>query len=169
MFLGQQLCDERFWLWPHLHLGQTHCGAPHAPRSRQPRGQLSAATPLRPQWGPGPPSHSTADSTFWSELMHVDLLFGFWSVSVLASSGIDYDIKIWSPLEASPSFNRALAHEVRTLSVRELWSFRGEGSILSHLSCQGHMQTRRIRKPQLHWIEVYLWWLNIHTFKNVLA
>lgn len=38
----------------------------------------------------------------------------FYSVSVLASSGIDYDIKIWSPLEASPSFNRALAHEVRT-------------------------------------------------------
>uniref|UniRef100_A0A674PKQ3 Ddb1 and cul4 associated factor 6 n=1 Tax=Takifugu rubripes TaxID=31033 RepID=A0A674PKQ3_TAKRU len=33
---------------------------------------------------------------------------------ILASSGIDYDIKIWSPLEASPSFNRALAHEVIT-------------------------------------------------------
>lgn len=32
--------------------------------------------------------------------------------SVLASSGIDYDIKIWSPLEASPSFNRVLANEV---------------------------------------------------------
>ncbi len=36
----------------------------------------------------------------------------FWFVSVLASSGIDYDIKIWSPLEESPSFNRVLANEV---------------------------------------------------------
>ncbi|XP_071333120.1 DDB1- and CUL4-associated factor 6 isoform X4 [Trachinotus anak] len=33
---------------------------------------------------------------------------------ILASSGIDYDIKIWSPLEASPSFNRVLADEVIT-------------------------------------------------------
>lgn len=31
---------------------------------------------------------------------------------ILASSGIDYDIKIWSPLEESPSFNRVLADEV---------------------------------------------------------
>ncbi|XP_053090222.1 DDB1- and CUL4-associated factor 6 isoform X6 [Pangasianodon hypophthalmus] len=31
---------------------------------------------------------------------------------ILASSGIDYDIKIWSPLEQSPSFNRDLADEV---------------------------------------------------------
>ncbi|XP_077472676.1 DDB1- and CUL4-associated factor 6 isoform X2 [Stigmatopora argus] len=31
---------------------------------------------------------------------------------VLASSGIDYDIKIWSPREESPSFNRLLADEV---------------------------------------------------------
>ncbi|GAA6229111.1 DDB1- and CUL4-associated factor 6 isoform X6 [Lates japonicus] len=33
---------------------------------------------------------------------------------ILASSGIDYDIKIWSPLEVSPSFNRVLADEVIT-------------------------------------------------------
>ncbi|KAL6100994.1 dcaf6 [Pungitius sinensis] len=33
---------------------------------------------------------------------------------ILASSGIDYDIKIWSPLEQSASFNRALANEVIT-------------------------------------------------------
>ncbi|KAE8299174.1 DDB1- and CUL4-associated factor 6 Androgen receptor complex-associated protein [Larimichthys crocea] len=33
---------------------------------------------------------------------------------ILASSGIDYDIKIWSPLEESPSFNRVLANEVIT-------------------------------------------------------
>ncbi|KAL7881542.1 hypothetical protein AOLI_G00083900 [Acnodon oligacanthus] len=31
---------------------------------------------------------------------------------ILASSGIDYDIKLWSPLEQSPSFNRDLADEV---------------------------------------------------------
>lgn len=34
---------------------------------------------------------------------------------VLASSGIDYDIKIWSPLEESRIFNRKLADEVRYL------------------------------------------------------
>ncbi|XP_061091752.1 DDB1- and CUL4-associated factor 6-like isoform X2 [Conger conger] len=33
---------------------------------------------------------------------------------ILASSGIDYNIKIWSPLEQSPSFNRVLADEVIT-------------------------------------------------------
>ncbi|XP_077392282.1 DDB1- and CUL4-associated factor 6 isoform X2 [Festucalex cinctus] len=33
---------------------------------------------------------------------------------ILASSGIDYDIKIWSPLEQSPSFNSVLAGEVIT-------------------------------------------------------
>uniref|UniRef100_A0A803VVH1 DDB1 and CUL4 associated factor 6 n=1 Tax=Ficedula albicollis TaxID=59894 RepID=A0A803VVH1_FICAL len=33
---------------------------------------------------------------------------------VLASSGIDYDIKIWSPLEESKIFNRKLADEVIT-------------------------------------------------------
>ncbi|XP_035860121.1 DDB1- and CUL4-associated factor 6 isoform X5 [Sander lucioperca] len=33
---------------------------------------------------------------------------------ILASSGIDYDIKIWSPLEQSASFNRVLANEVIT-------------------------------------------------------
>ncbi|XP_051563828.1 DDB1- and CUL4-associated factor 6-like isoform X3 [Myxocyprinus asiaticus] len=31
---------------------------------------------------------------------------------ILASSGIDYDIKLWSPLEQSPSFNKGLAEEV---------------------------------------------------------
>ncbi|KAJ3592003.1 hypothetical protein NHX12_007133 [Muraenolepis orangiensis] len=33
---------------------------------------------------------------------------------IMASSGIDYDIKIWSPLEQTPSFNRVLADEVIT-------------------------------------------------------
>lgn len=42
-----------------------------------------------------------------------------WSFSVLASSGIDYDIKVWSPLEQSPSFNRVLADEVWL--VKDAW------------------------------------------------
>lgn len=72
-------------------------------------------TPVRPR----PPSH---DTTGWNFLVRKDagdVLFVFWSVAVLASSGIDYDIKIWSPLEASPSFNRGLAHEVRALCPSE--------------------------------------------------
>jgi len=36
---------------------------------------------------------------------------------ILASSGIDYDIKIWSPLEESRIFNRKLADEVRFLFI----------------------------------------------------
>lgn len=67
---------------------------------------------------PYDPSEAPAALThwiLWSERMQVDTLFVLWSVSVLASSGIDYDIKIWSPLEASPSFNRTLAHEVRAV------------------------------------------------------
>ncbi|KAF3843455.1 hypothetical protein F7725_002304 [Dissostichus mawsoni] len=60
----------RLRLRPHLHLGPTHRGAPHAAGGRQPR--------------------------------------------VLASSGIDYDIKIWSPREQAASFNRILANEVIT-------------------------------------------------------
>lgn len=38
----------------------------------------------------------------------------YYLLTVLASSGIDYDIKIWSPLEESRIFNRKLADEVRT-------------------------------------------------------
>lgn len=41
-----------------------------------------------------------------------------YSCPVLASSGIDYNIKIWSPLEQSPSFNRVLADEVRQLRLQ---------------------------------------------------
>lgn len=33
-------------------------------------------------------------------------------VLVLASSGIDYDIKIWSPLDESPNFQEEVANEV---------------------------------------------------------
>lgn len=43
----------------------------------------------------------------------LDLIICFFAV--LASSGIDYDIKLWSPLEQSPSFNRVLADEVWTM------------------------------------------------------
>ncbi|XP_054568305.1 DDB1- and CUL4-associated factor 6 isoform X4 [Eptesicus fuscus] len=38
---------------------------------------------------------------------------------ILASSGIDYDIKIWSPLEESRIFNRKLADEVRKSVLRK--------------------------------------------------
>lgn len=38
------------------------------------------------------------------------------SFLVLASSGIDYDVKIWSPLEESRIFNRKLADEVSRVS-----------------------------------------------------
>ena len=118
VFLGQQFCDERLRLRPHLHLGQTHRRAPHAARSRQPRGQLPAAAPLRPQWV-SVRLHSAAQTT---RRYALTLLCIFCSVTVLASSGIDYDIKIWSPLEASPSFNRVLASEVRL--KRDQWMDR---------------------------------------------
>lgn len=114
MFLGQQLCDEWFRLRPHLHLGQTHRRAPHATWSRQPRGQLPAAAPLRPQWVP---RMSRLNPDDVSSLVDIALISCF--VSVLASSGIDYDIKIWSPLEASPSFNRVLAEEVESTHRKE--------------------------------------------------
>lgn len=39
----------------------------------------------------------------------------FYFFKVLASSGIDYDIKLWSPLEQSASFNGVLAEEVWTI------------------------------------------------------
>lgn len=32
---------------------------------------------------------------------------------VLASSGIDYDIKLWMPLEENPHFEEEIAAEVR--------------------------------------------------------
>uniref|UniRef100_A0A671RY28 Ddb1 and cul4 associated factor 6 n=1 Tax=Sinocyclocheilus anshuiensis TaxID=1608454 RepID=A0A671RY28_9TELE len=41
-------------------------------------------------------------------------------VNLLASSGIDYDIKIWSPMEESPSFNRVLTEEVILRNERML-------------------------------------------------
>lgn len=45
-------------------------------------------------------------------MMFPHCMWHFCSLLVLASSGIDYDIKIWSPKEQSPSFNRVLADEV---------------------------------------------------------
>ncbi len=49
------------------------------------------------------------DHIIWS-----DVVFLFF-LTVLASSGIDYDIKLWSPLEQSASFNRVIAEEVWTM------------------------------------------------------
>ena len=43
----------------------------------------------------------------------VHLMF---SSSVLASSGIDYDVKIWMPLEEEPTFDQAFTDEVITWS-----------------------------------------------------
>lgn len=59
-------------------------------------------------------SHYSFDPGVWIlyEVSSRANVFISCSVSVLASSGIDYDIKIWSPLEESPSFNRVLAEEV---------------------------------------------------------
>ena len=58
---------------------------------------------------PSPPSRRASGE---ASALNANGLFVCWSVSVLASSGIDYDIKIWSPLEETPSFNRVLANEV---------------------------------------------------------
>lgn len=93
---------------------------------------------------------------FWSERMQVDVLFVLWSVSVLASSGIDYDIKIWSPLEASPSFNRALAHEVRRVCPSENLDSL-QSSILNARWCHvSHMQTTCLRKLKQDLSRVHL-------------
>lgn len=43
----------------------------------------------------------------------INIIAALCFMPVLASSGIDYDVKIWSPLEQSPSFNRDLAEEVQ--------------------------------------------------------
>ena len=39
---------------------------------------------------------------------------GQFSFSVLASSGIDYDVKIWMPIAEEPTFDSAKANEVKT-------------------------------------------------------
>uniref|UniRef100_A0A673ZQ39 Ddb1 and cul4 associated factor 6 n=1 Tax=Salmo trutta TaxID=8032 RepID=A0A673ZQ39_SALTR len=68
---------------------------------------------------------------------------------ILASSGIDYDIKIWSPLEASPSFNRVLADEVITRNELMLEETRNTITVpasfmLRMLASLNHIRTDRL-------------------------
>uniref|UniRef100_A0A673Z6C0 Ddb1 and cul4 associated factor 6 n=1 Tax=Salmo trutta TaxID=8032 RepID=A0A673Z6C0_SALTR len=68
---------------------------------------------------------------------------------ILASSGIDYDIKIWSPLEVSPSFNRVLADEVITRNELMLEETRNTITVpasfmLRMLASLNHIRTDRL-------------------------
>ncbi|XP_041857468.1 DDB1- and CUL4-associated factor 6 isoform X5 [Melanotaenia boesemani] len=68
---------------------------------------------------------------------------------ILASSGIDYDIKIWSPLEESPSFNRVLADEVITRNELMLEETRNTITVpasfmLRMLASLNHIRSDRI-------------------------
>ncbi|XP_025999515.1 DDB1- and CUL4-associated factor 6 isoform X5 [Astatotilapia calliptera] len=68
---------------------------------------------------------------------------------ILASSGIDYDIKIWSPLEASPSFNRVLAEEVITRNELMLEETRNTITVpasfmLRMLASLNHIRSDRV-------------------------
>uniref|UniRef100_A0A4W5L439 Ddb1 and cul4 associated factor 6 n=1 Tax=Hucho hucho TaxID=62062 RepID=A0A4W5L439_9TELE len=74
---------------------------------------------------------------------------------ILASSGIDYDIKIWSPLEASPSFNRVLADEVITRNELMLEETRNTITVpasfmLRMLASLNHIRTGTHTHTQLH-------------------
>ncbi|XP_041662592.1 DDB1- and CUL4-associated factor 6 isoform X5 [Cheilinus undulatus] len=68
---------------------------------------------------------------------------------ILASSGIDYDIKIWSPLEQTPSFNRVLANEVITRNELMLEETRNTITVpasfmLRMLASLNHIRSDRI-------------------------
>uniref|UniRef100_UPI0037E92218 DDB1- and CUL4-associated factor 6 isoform X2 n=1 Tax=Semicossyphus pulcher TaxID=241346 RepID=UPI0037E92218 len=68
---------------------------------------------------------------------------------ILASSGIDYDIKIWSPLEQSASFNRVLANEVITRNELMLEETRNTITVpasfmLRMLASLNHIRSDRI-------------------------
>ncbi|KAL0963528.1 hypothetical protein UPYG_G00307590 [Umbra pygmaea] len=68
---------------------------------------------------------------------------------ILASSGIDYDIKIWSPLEASLSFNSVLADEVITRNELMLEETRNTITVpasfmLRMLASLNHIRTDRL-------------------------
>ncbi|KAJ8253054.1 hypothetical protein GJAV_G00208620 [Gymnothorax javanicus] len=68
---------------------------------------------------------------------------------ILASSGIDYDIKIWSPLEESPSFNTVLAEEVITRNELMLEETRNTITVpasfmLRMLASLNHIRTDRL-------------------------
>ncbi|RXN28915.1 DDB1- and CUL4-associated factor 6 isoform X4 [Labeo rohita] len=68
---------------------------------------------------------------------------------ILASSGIDYDIKLWSPLEQSPSFNRVLAEEVIARNELMLEETRNTITVpasfmLRMLASLNHIRTDRV-------------------------
>ncbi|KAG9349606.1 hypothetical protein JZ751_028054, partial [Albula glossodonta] len=68
---------------------------------------------------------------------------------ILASSGIDYDIKIWSPLEESPSFNTVLAEEVITRNELMLEETRNTITVpasfmLRMLASLNHIRSDRV-------------------------
>uniref|UniRef100_A0AAY4ARW1 Uncharacterized protein n=1 Tax=Denticeps clupeoides TaxID=299321 RepID=A0AAY4ARW1_9TELE len=68
---------------------------------------------------------------------------------ILASSGIDYDIKLWSPLEQSPSFNRILADEVIARNELMLEETRNTITVpasfmLRMLASLNHIRTDRL-------------------------
>ncbi|KAK2888845.1 hypothetical protein QQF64_029154 [Cirrhinus molitorella] len=67
---------------------------------------------------------------------------------LLASSGIDYDIKIWSPMEESPSFNRVLTEEVILRNEQMLEETRNTVTVpasfmLRMLASLSHIRTDR--------------------------
>uniref|UniRef100_A0A4W4EF31 Ddb1 and cul4 associated factor 6 n=1 Tax=Electrophorus electricus TaxID=8005 RepID=A0A4W4EF31_ELEEL len=75
---------------------------------------------------------------------------------ILASSGIDYDIKLWSPLEQSPSFNRDLAEEVIARNELMLEETRNTITVpasfmLRMLASLNHIRTGECRIPLLTW------------------
>ncbi|XP_067265314.1 DDB1- and CUL4-associated factor 6 isoform X2 [Chanodichthys erythropterus] len=68
---------------------------------------------------------------------------------ILASSGIDYDIKLWSPLEQSASFNRVLADEVIARNELMLEETRNTITVpasfmLRMLASLNHIRTDRV-------------------------
>ncbi|XP_052462360.1 DDB1- and CUL4-associated factor 6 isoform X6 [Carassius gibelio] len=68
---------------------------------------------------------------------------------ILASSGIDYDIKLWSPLEQSASFNRVLAEEVIARNELMLEETRNTITVpasfmLRMLASLNHVRTDRV-------------------------
>ncbi|XP_051567128.1 DDB1- and CUL4-associated factor 6-like isoform X8 [Myxocyprinus asiaticus] len=68
---------------------------------------------------------------------------------ILASSGIDYDIKLWSPLEQSPSFNKGLAEEVIARNELMLEETRNTITVpasfmLRMLASLNHIRTDRV-------------------------
>uniref|UniRef100_A0A4W6FI62 Ddb1 and cul4 associated factor 6 n=1 Tax=Lates calcarifer TaxID=8187 RepID=A0A4W6FI62_LATCA len=68
---------------------------------------------------------------------------------ILASSGIDYDIKIWSPLEVSPSFNRVLADEVITRNELMLEETRNTITVPASFMLRMLASLNHIRSDQL--------------------